>query len=281
MQSRGLSPRRSLGQNFLVDANIARKIAEEARLRPEDVVVEIGPGLGALTLQLAGRAKMVVALEIDRGLLRALEEILGDRPEVRLVEGDALKADFDGLVEEALGLQDGGRLPDYKVVANLPYYITSPLLVRLLEGGFHIREMLLMLQAEVARRLVAPPGGKEYGALTLLVQYYARAAIVMHVPRTVFYPRPEVDSVVVRLEVHRRPPVEVGDRDFFFRVIRAAFGQRRKTLANALRSLVGTRGPVEEALAAAGIDPSRRGETLSLEEFAGLSRCLQACMGRR
>ncbi|GFN21731.1 MAG: 16S rRNA (adenine(1518)-N(6)/adenine(1519)-N(6))-dimethyltransferase RsmA [Thermoanaerobacteraceae bacterium] len=281
MQGRGLSPRKSLGQNFLVDANIARKMAKEARLRPEDVVVEIGPGLGALTLELARRARMVVALEIDRGLVRALQEILVDRPNVRLVEGDALKADFDGLVAKALGLQDRGRLPAYKVVANLPYYITSPLLRRLLESGFHIGCMLLMLQAEVARRLVAPPGGKEYGALTVLVQYYARPEIVMQVPRTVFFPRPEVDSAVVRLDLHARPPVEVGDRDFFFRVVRAAFAQRRKTLANALRSLVGARGPVEEALAAAGINSSRRGETLSLEEFAYLSRCLQACVGRR
>ncbi|MGI9952574.1 16S rRNA (adenine(1518)-N(6)/adenine(1519)-N(6))-dimethyltransferase RsmA [Moorellaceae bacterium AZ2] len=281
MQTRGLSPRKSLGQNFLVDANIARKIAEKAQLQPEDVVVEIGPGLGALTLELARRARLVVALEIDRDLVAALQEILVDRPNVRLVEGDALKADFDRLVEEALGLKDRGRLPGYKVVANLPYYITSPLLCHLLENSFHIQYMLLMLQAEVARRLVAHPGAKEYGALTLFVRYFARPQIVMQVPRTVFFPRPEVDSAVVRLDLYPQPPVKVGDRDFFFRVVRAAFAQRRKTLANALRSLTGAREPVEAALAAAGIEPFRRGETLSLEEFARLSRCLQAYVGRR
>lgn len=281
MKDKGLSPRKSLGQNFLVDTNIARKIVEKAELTPEDIVVEIGPGLGALTQELARRAGLVIALEIDRGLVAALQEIVTGIENVRLVEGDALKTDFDELVREVLGVEDKGRLPGYKIVANLPYCITSPLLVHLLGSNFNIQYLVVMLQAEVAERLVARPGVKDYGALTVFVQYFADPQIIMRVSRTVFYPRPEVDSAVVRLVVRPQPPVEIEDREFFFRVVRAAFAQRRKTLANALRSLTGAREPVEAALKEAGIAPLRRAETLSLEEFVRLSRSLQAKMGRR
>lgn len=281
MKAKGLSPRKWLGQNFLVDANIARKIVEEAGLKPRDIVVEIGPGLGALTQELARRAGLVIALEIDRGLVSALREIVTGIENVRLVEGDALKTDFDELVREVLGVEDRGRLPGYKIVANLPYCITSPLLLHLLGNNFNIQYLVVMLQAEVAERLVARPGGKDYGALTVFVQYFTEPQIIMRVPRTVFYPRPEVDSAVVRLLVRPQPPGEIEDREFFFRVVRAAFAQRRKTLANALRTLTCAREPVEAALSEAGIAPLRRGETLSLEEFVRLSRSLQAKMGRR
>lgn len=281
MKAKGLSPRKSLGQNFLVDANIARKIVEKAELTPEDIVVEIGPGLGALTQELARRAGLVIALEIDRGLVAALREIVTGIENVCLVEGDALKTDFDELVREVLGVEDRGRLPGYKIVANLPYCITSPLLVHLLGNNFNIQYLVVMLQAEVAERLVARPGVKDYGTLTVFVQYFAEPQIIMRVPRTVFYPRPEVDSAVVRLVVRPQPPVDIEDREFFFRVVRAAFAQRRKTLANALRTLTSAREPVEAALSEAGIAPLRRAETLSLEEFVRLSRSLQAKMGRR
>lgn len=281
MKAKGLSPRKSLGQNFLVDANIARKIVEKAELTPEDIVVEIGPGLGALTQELARRAGLVIALEIDRGLVAALREIVTGIENVCLVEGDALKTDFDELVREVLGVEDRGRLPGYKIVANLPYCITSPLLVHLLGNNFNIQYLVVMLQAEVAERLVARPGVKDYGTLTVFVQYFAEPRIIMRVPRTVFYPRPEVDSAVVRLVVRPQPPVDIEDREFFFRVVRAAFAQRRKTLANALRTLTSAREPVEAALSEAGIAPLRRAETLSLEEFVRLSRSLQAKMGRR
>ncbi|MGB9781970.1 MAG: 16S rRNA (adenine(1518)-N(6)/adenine(1519)-N(6))-dimethyltransferase RsmA [Moorellaceae bacterium] len=255
-------------------------MVEKAQLEPPDIVVEIGPGMGALTQELARRAGLVIALEIDRGLLSILREVIAGIDNVRLVEGDALKTDFDELVREALGAEFRGRLPSYKIVANLPYYVTSPLLLHLLGNNFNIQYIVVMLQAEVAERLVARPGGKEYGALSVFVQYFAEPQIIMRVPRTVFYPRPEVDSAVVRLVMRPRFPGEE-DREFFFRVVRAAFAQRRKTLANALCGLTGAREPVEAALREAGINPLRRGETLSLEEFALLSRALQAKMGRR
>ncbi|MCG0277346.1 MAG: 16S rRNA (adenine(1518)-N(6)/adenine(1519)-N(6))-dimethyltransferase RsmA [Thermanaeromonas sp.] len=281
LKAKGLRPSKARGQNFLLDANIARKIAEEAALAADDVVVEIGPGLGALTRELAQRAGRVIGIEIDRNLVQVLREILEGQPNVVLVEGDALKINFDELVGETLGMQGRGRLPAYKVVANLPYYITSPLLVHLLGSGFNIERLVLMVQLEVAQRLTAGPGTKDYGALTVFAQYFADIQWVMRVPRTVFFPRPEVDSAVVRLYKRPRPPVDVGDdEEFFFRVVRASFSKRRKILPNALKELVGDREKVFKALDTAGIMPIRRGETLSLEEFARLSRCLKKELGR-
>ncbi|SMB89345.1 dimethyladenosine transferase [Thermanaeromonas toyohensis ToBE] len=281
LKSKGLRPCKARGQNFLIDANIARKIVEEAGLSAADVVVEIGPGLGALTWELAQRARQVIGVEIDRNLVQVLREVLAGQPNVSLVEGDALKIDFDELVGKTLGIEGRGRLPAYKVVANLPYYITSPLLNHLLSSDFHIDRLVLMLQLEVAERLVARPGTKDYGMLTVFTQYFAEIQWVMYVPRTVFFPRPEVDSAVVRLYKRSHPPVEVGDEEFFFRVVRASFSKRRKILPNALKELAGGREAVFKALDTAGIAPFRRGETLSLEEFAKLSRCLKNELGRR
>lgn len=281
LKTKGLRPCKARGQNFLIDANIARKIAEEAGLKITDIVVEIGPGLGALTWELAQRAGRVIGIEIDRNLVQVLRELLVGQSNVSLIEGDALKIDFDELVGKTLGVEDRGRLPAYKVVANLPYYITSPLLTHLLSSGFNIDRLVLMVQLEVAERLVARPGTKDYGTLTVFTQYFAEIQWIMRVPRTVFFPRPEVDSAVVRLHKRSCPPVEVEDEEFFFKVVRASFSKRRKILPNALKELVREREAIFKALDMAGIAPLRRGETLSLEEFARLSRYLKRELGRR
>ncbi|RDV84614.1 16S rRNA (adenine(1518)-N(6)/adenine(1519)-N(6))-dimethyltransferase RsmA [Ammonifex thiophilus] len=268
----GIKPRKRWGQHFLVRREVLAKITEAAELSPADTVVEVGPGLGALTARLLEEAGRVVAIELDPRLEAFLRARLGGHPRLTLIRGDALKCDFDLLVREA-----GGSYP-YKVVANLPYYLTSPLLLRLLTSSWHISLMVLMLQREVALRLLASPGTKEYGSLSLLVQYYTSPSLVTFVPRHSFYPPPEVDSAVVRLEVRAHPPVEVGDESIFFGVIRAAFAKRRKTLLNALASssLGLSKEDWQRLLAEVGVDPGRRGETLSLEEFARIARRLQS-----
>ncbi|MBF7084152.1 16S rRNA (adenine(1518)-N(6)/adenine(1519)-N(6))-dimethyltransferase RsmA [Desulfallas sp. Bu1-1] len=260
--------KKTLGQNFLVDGNIIKKIIETAGLKPGDVVVEIGPGLGSLTCEMAEKARRVIAVEIDRSLFPILEETIGSLNNVSLVEADALKTDFDRLVFDAV------REPAvYKVVANLPYYITTPLIMHLLEKRFSISRMVIMVQEEVARRLTARPGTREYGSLTVAANYYARVETAFRVPRTVFIPRPEVDSAVVSLEVRDQPAVSVLNEEHFFALVRAAFQQRRKTLINALSGMR-DRVPKEkwsEILRQAAIDPARRGETLDLREFALLA----------
>lgn len=265
----GFRIKKSLGQNFLVDGNIIRKIVAAVDPAPGETVVEIGPGLGALTRPLAQKAGWVVAVEIDRHLVPVLEETLADLDNVQLVEADALKTDFDRLVKERYGV--GG--PGYKVAANLPYYITTPLIMHLLENRFAIRRIVVMVQEEVARRLTARPGTGEYGALTVAANFYARAEMVFRVPRTVFIPRPEVDSAVVRLDVLDRPAVPVADEKVFFRLVRAAFGQRRKTLLNAISAAEKglSREEWSRVLQDAGLDPGRRGETLGAVEFARLA----------
>ncbi|MDN5346513.1 MAG: rRNA (adenine1518-N6/adenine1519-N6)-dimethyltransferase [Clostridia bacterium] len=274
LRQRNLVLKEAWGQNFLVDANLARKIVRLAEITPEEVVVEIGPGIGALTQELAKVAGLVLAIEKDERLLPVLAEILAEAGNVKIVSGDALKADFDGLVAEALKIEDRGRLPRYKIVANLPYYITTPLLFHLLEGGFCISSMVLMVQKEVGKRLQAAPGSKEYGALTVAVNYYAEVEVLVHVPRTVFWPRPEVDSVVLRSKIRDKPVVDA-QPEALFRIVRAAFGRRRKTILNALGALGLPREFIAKALVDAGIDPGRRGETLSLQEFARLANCLE------
>jgi 16S rRNA (adenine1518-N6/adenine1519-N6)-dimethyltransferase len=273
MQSHGLSCRKSLGQNFLVDNNIIHKITASAELSKSDLVVEIGPGLGALTAQIARAAGKVIAVEVDRGLLAVLSEVLGDVQNLEVIPGDALKIDFDRLVGESTGGEYGRNGKKYKLMANLPYYITSPLLMHLLLGRFNISIILVMIQAEVAERLAAPPGSKAYGSLSLAVQYFTVPEILFRVPRTVFYPKPGVDSAVVRLAVRSEPAVVVRDENMFFSIIRSAFGKRRKTLLNSLAGsgLGIDREACLRALKNAGIDPGRRGETLSMAEFASLT----------
>jgi len=273
MQRYGIAARKSLGQNFLIDRNIIKKIVAAAEMTPDDLVVEIGPGLGALTVQAARGAGRVLAVELDRGLIPALAEILAGVENVEVIQGDALEVDFDGLVAGRTGGAFGRGGKKYKLLANLPYYITTPILMRLLLERFNIALMIIMVQQEVAARMAAAPGGKDYGALSVAVQYFAEPEALFRVPGTVFSPPPGVDSAVIRLLARPVPAVAVRDEETFFKVVRAAFGRRRKTLLN---SLAGSGlGPGKETwrriLAGAGIDPGRRGETLTLAEFASIT----------
>lgn len=274
----GFHRRKSLGQNFLVDAGIIQKIVDTVELALTDVVVEIGPGLGALTRQIAGRAGLALAVEIDRNLLPILAETLSEFSNVKIIQGDALKVDFDHLVATGTAGEFGRGGRPYKLVANLPYYITSPILTRLVLERFNISVMVVMVQQEVAARLTAAPGSKIYGSLSVLIQYFTEPEIVLKVPRTVFHPLPEVDSAVVRLRVRPEPAVKVQDEALFFKVVRSAFGQRRKTILNALNGAVAGISKAEWViiLERAGIDPGRRGETLSLAEFAAVADSIKA-----
>jgi len=268
----GLRLHKALGQNFLVDANIRDRIVEACDLSPSDMVVEIGPGLGALTARLAEKGQLVLALEYDRGL----HELLTAGPPGRNVIpilGDARRADFDALAATHTDGLYGSRGRPYKLVGNLPYYLTGSLLWRLVTERINASLMVFMLQAEAAGRLLAAPGDHDYGALTVAVQYLYRPEAVRRVPRTVFLPVPEVDSVVVRLAKRDVPPVKVPDEALFFQLVRASFANRRKKLANSLVNQVPGHSRAEwtSLLAAAGIDPDRRGETLSLAEFAALA----------
>ncbi|MFO7172851.1 MAG: 16S rRNA (adenine(1518)-N(6)/adenine(1519)-N(6))-dimethyltransferase RsmA [Bacillota bacterium] len=269
LERHGLRPQHRLGQNFLVDRGTLAKILAAVAPAEAPLILEIGPGPGILTAALAEAAPRVLAVEIDRGMVALLRETLGHLPNVEVIHGDALKVDLRSLLAERL--QPGQKA---RVAANLPYYITSPLLFRLLEEDLPLDRIVVMVQREVALRMVAAPGSREYGALSVAVQYHTVPRVVARVSRGAFWPPPEVDSAVVALEVREQPAVSV-PRRLFFAVVRAAFQQRRKTLANALAGGLGLeRAWVEERVAAAGIDPSRRGETLSLEEFAAVARAL-------
>lgn len=265
----GLSAKKKLGQNFLTDENIIRKIVAAGNLSPTDTVVEIGPGVGAMTGHLAEAAGRVVCIELDGQLLPVLDEVLGNHHNVNVIHGDALKTDLDKLVG------DSGQKP-YKIVANLPYYITTPLVMHFLSKGFCISEMILMVQKEVAQRMAASPGGKDYGSLSVAVQYHCRSEIQFIVKPTVFYPRPEVESAVLKLTRRDRPAVSVNSEEFFFQMVRAAFNKRRKTLMNALANspLAVEKERVQQALLSIGMDEQVRGEKLSLEQFAALANKL-------
>lgn len=268
LREHGLRPSKGLGQNFLADGNTVQRILEIAEVRPGDRIVEIGPGLGALTQGLLERGAYVVAIEKDAGLFRVLSELFEGHPRLRLLHADALDVDLVALFP--------GEWPaeaPRKVVANLPYYITSQLLLHILEAASPFERAVVMVQREVAERLVAPAGSKAYGALTVSVAYRADVTLAARVPATVFIPSPTVASEVVLLRP-RPCPYDVGDPACFFQVVRAAFGKRRKTLANALKELGFENGRVALALSECGIDGSRRGETLTLAEFAALSAAL-------
>lgn len=272
IQSHGFKVRKALGQNFLMDANIIEKIVQAANLTENDLVFEIGPGLGVLTRRLARSAGKVLAVEIDQNLLPILQETLADLPQAEVVHGDALKVNFDQLASERTGGLFGQGAGAYKLVANLPYYITTPLLMHLLNNGFNLELLVVMMQKEVADRLKAHPGGKDYGSLSVVVQYYTLPEVVARVPKTVFYPAPDVESTVIRLTRRPVPPVKLRSEETFFKVVRAAFGQRRKTLLNSLTgSGLADKETWIEILLQAGIDPVRRGETLSMDEFAQLA----------
>lgn len=258
--------KKRFGQNFITDPGILNKIVDAAEVTEDDLVIEVGPGLGTLTKAIAEKAGQVISIEIDKDLIPILKETLGDVDNVQVIEGDALKLNLDQLVIERLG-----ELRPYKIVANLPYYITTPLIMHFLEEGYNVERIVVMVQKEVAQRIVANPGTKDYGALTVNLELFTQAKIAFIVPRHIFTPRPDVDSAIVDLLVRKPPLYPTKDRDFLRKLITAAFGQRRKTLLNSLRALAIDKNILIEAMEATNIDSSRRGETLSLEEFVLLA----------
>lgn len=263
---------KKFGQNFLIDGNILDKIIESAQLTKEDCVLEIGPGIGTMTQYLAEEAGEVVAVEIDKNLIPILQDTLSAYDNVTILNEDILKVDIKRIVEE----HNGGK--PIKVVANLPYYITTPIIMVLFESHVPLQSVTIMVQKEMADRMQVGPGTKDYGALSLAVQYYAKPEIITRVPASCFMPRPNVDSTVIRLTRYEKPPVEVEDETYLFAVIRASFNQRRKTLVNGLTNagnLGVDRQMVEETLAEMGLSTIIRGETLTLEQFAELSNRLR------
>lgn len=261
---------KSLGQNFLVDPSVCPRMALACGADEGTGVLEVGPGFGVLTRELSGRAAKVVAVELDGSLLPVLGETLADCPNVRVVPGDVLKLDLAGLLREEFG---GGKAV---VCANLPYYITSPVLMRFLEERLPVSSLTVMVQKEAAERLCAPPGSRACGAVSAAVSYYAEPQILFGVPRTSFYPQPNVDSAVIRLDVRDKPPVRVASEAALFALVRAAFGQRRKTVLNSVSSGLGLdRTQVLRALQKSGISPSARAERLTLGELAEFSNELE------
>ena len=269
----GFSFKKSLGQNFLTEPNILRKIVETGQINEQTNVIEVGPGIGALTEQLARNANQVVAFEIDDRLIPVLKDTLAPYKNVTVINQDILKTNLN---QEAATYFEKD-LP-IKVVANLPYYITTPIMMHFLASDLVVEEMVVMMQKEVADRISAKPGTKAYGSLSIAVQYYMEATVAFIVPKTVFVPQPNVDSAILKLTRRKKPAVEVNDEKAFFRLTKAAFQQRRKTLWNNLLSTYGkdeeTKLWLSQSLVQANIDPQRRGETLSLEEFAALSNAM-------
>lgn len=262
---------KKFGQNFLIDGHVLDKIIAGAGVTKDDMVLEIGPGIGTMTQYLAEAAGKVVAVEIDRNLLPILQETLADYDNVKVIHADVLSLDLEKLVQE----ENGGR--PIKVVANLPYYITTPIIMVLFEQHVPLANVTVMVQKEVAARMKSGPGSKDYGALSLAVQYYAEPYIVANVPCNCFMPRPNVDSAVIRLTRYEEPPVQVKDEKMLFKIIRASFNQRRKTLQNGLNNsseLNFTKDQIAAAIAEAGFSPSVRGEALTLEQFAKLTDIL-------
>ncbi|NLG86882.1 MAG: 16S rRNA (adenine(1518)-N(6)/adenine(1519)-N(6))-dimethyltransferase RsmA [Firmicutes bacterium] len=273
LRQHNIKAKKRLGQNFLLDKRILARLADAAELSKSDIVLEIGPGSGNLTVELAQRSGAVIAVEADQELEPVLTANLAEFNNVQLIWGDFLEQDLDTLWQ----LAPSESVRQRKVVANLPYYITSPVLVKLLTAGQPPNLAVILVQLEVAQRLVAKPGTKDYGSLSVLTQFYACPELVLKVPPAAFFPRPKVWSAAVRLKFRDQPAVDVGDKDFFFQVVRASFGHRRKTLANSLQHDLGdrlTKQDITASLIRAGIDPMRRGETLSLKEFAKLTTAL-------
>ena len=273
LQKYNFAFQKKFGQNFLIDPNILRNIVSHANLTEESGAIEVGPGIGALTEHLARAAKKVVSFEIDQRLLPVLEDTLSPYDNVKIVHSDILKADVVKVIEEEMP-----GINDIMVVANLPYYVTTPILMKLINDRLPIRGFVVMMQKEVADRITAKPGTKEYGSLSIAIQYYCTAEVAMIVPKTVFMPQPNVDSAVIRLIKHDKPPVTVISEDFLFEVTRTSFAQRRKTILNNLQAGLQDGKKKKEmiiaALEASGIEPTRRGETLTIEEFGRLADAL-------
>ncbi|MDD6811316.1 MAG: 16S rRNA (adenine(1518)-N(6)/adenine(1519)-N(6))-dimethyltransferase RsmA [Lachnospiraceae bacterium] len=271
LQKYNFNFQKKFGQNFLIDANILEKIVDAAQVTEEDCVLEIGPGIGTMTQYLAERAKTVIAVEIDKNLIPILQDTLSPYANVTIMNEDILKVDINHIVDK----YNGGK--PIKVVANLPYYITTPIIMALFEKHVALQSITIMVQKEVADRMQVGPGTKDYGALSLAVQYYAHPEIVVRVPASCFMPRPNVDSTVIRLTRYEKPPVEVTDEVYLFAVIRASFNQRRKTLVNGLTNagnLGISRDNIISVLEEMQLSPTVRGETLTLEQFAEFSNCL-------
>ena len=277
LQKYHFSFQKKFGQNFLIDTHVLDKIIRAADIGKDDMVLEIGPGIGTMTQYLAEAAGKVVAVEIDKNLIPILEDTLSGYENVRILNEDVLKVDIGKLVEE----ENAGK--PVKVVANLPYYITTPIIMGLFENKVPVVSITVMVQKEVAERMQTGPGNKDYGALSLAVQYYSEAYIVANVPPNCFMPRPKVGSAVIRLTRHEKPPVNVADEKLMFDLIRASFNQRRKTLANGLNNSDKLDFPKEaimEAIECLGMGSGVRGETLSLKEFAKLSNFLTELRSR-
>ncbi|MBR3644526.1 MAG: 16S rRNA (adenine(1518)-N(6)/adenine(1519)-N(6))-dimethyltransferase RsmA [Parasporobacterium sp.] len=265
------SARKKYGQNFLIDAHVLDKIMEAAQIAPEDCVIEIGPGIGTMTQGLCERAGKVIAIEIDDALIPILKDTLSSYNNVTVVHADVMKTDLHQLIEE----ENQGK--PVKVVANLPYYITTPIIMSLFENGIPLKSITVMVQKEVADRMQEGPGSKDYGALSLAVQYYAKPEIVANVPLNCFVPRPKVGSAVIRLTAYEKPPVDAKDPAHMFRLIRASFNQRRKTLVNGLfnaSELHYEKEQIAGVLKEMGLGEDVRGETLTLDQYATLSNRL-------
>lgn len=253
---------KTLGQNFLVDDKVIEDLVNGAEITSQDFVIEIGPGVGTLTREILKKAKRVTAIEIDRDLIPILVEELKDFDNFQLMHKDALKIDYNEII---------GEETKVKLVANLPYYLTTPIIARLLNGKYDFESLTVMIQKEVADRIHAKPSTKEYGSLSLLVQYYCDTTVIRTVSPTCFLPRPKVESIIIRLDRLSKPRVKVNNEDLFFKVIRSSFNMRRKTLPNGLKVLGFSKELIEQAFNASNIDVMRRGETLSIEEFAMLA----------
>lgn len=269
LAEKGFKFSKSLGQNFLIDEDVLDRIVEGSGIHEDTYVLEIGPGFGTLTQRLCGVAKKVVAVEIDDMAADILEENLAECDNLKIIRGDILKIDLNTLIADEFG-----KDAKIKVVANLPYYITTPILMLLIENNFPIESITVMIQKEVADRLAASPGGKDFGAITLSVQYRCTCELIAVAPPDSFMPPPKVTSEVIRLDLREKPPVEVKDENTLFKVIKAAFSQRRKTLLNTLSnsgSFSMSKDELSTMLESLGIDPRRRGETLSIDEYAKIS----------
>jgi len=272
----GFKLSKSLGQNFLTDKNVIDKIIDGAGICEEDLVIEIGPGIGVLTQAAAERAAKVIAVEIDSNLIPILSYTLNGFNNIEVINEDILKLDVNSLIEKELAkLNKNGVKHKVKVMGNLPYYITTPIIMKLLEDGIKAECITVMMQKEVAERIESGPGGKEYGAISVAVQYYSEVSMVAKVPKDVFYPAPKVDSAVLRLDLRKEKDVDLVDESVFFACIKAGFGQRRKTLFNSLSGVCGLdKEKVASLLDDLGIDGIRRAETLSISEFGAIANAV-------
>jgi len=265
---------KSLGQNFLTDKNIIDKIIDGSNITKKDLVIEIGPGIGVLTSVAASEACKVIAIEIDRNLIPILQDTLREFDNIEILNQDILKTNLNEILEQNKEVE-GQIIEGIKIIGNLPYYITTPIIMKILEDGVRADSITIMLQKEVADRIKAEPGSKAYGALSVAVQYYCTVNHIANVPKEVFIPQPKVDSTVIRLDIRKEKPVTLKSEEAFFAVIKAGFGQRRKTLLNSLTGIYGlSKDEVLPIIEAVGIDPNRRAETLSMKEFADLANMI-------